>query len=128
MTTESTQPDEVLILALARGASYVQAAREAGCSKATVFRRMQDYAFAKRVKDVRAELLSRSVGMLVAASAAAAKTLSELCRFSKNEMVKLSAAKSILELAGLNQRAIDQAETEARIAAIETILNRRKSK
>jgi transposase len=70
--------DSLVIAALARGASYADAARVAGVSKATVSRRMAEPTFRGRVAKEREETLERVRGTLVEGSLAAARTLVEL--------------------------------------------------
>jgi hypothetical protein len=60
--------DEVLVAALAAGASYEEAARAAGVSKSTVRRRMGEAAFRARVFDTRDELLTALRGRLLRAA------------------------------------------------------------
>ena len=89
--------DIATIAALAAGASVQAAARAGGVSERTVYRRLEDPAFRKAVEDARAEILSRAVSKLTAASTEAADTLRRLLR-SDMDFARLAAARSILEL------------------------------
>jgi len=90
--------DAVLIAALARGASYTEAAHVAGLSKATVARRMAEPAFRGQVIEEREETIERVRGMLIEGSLAAAKTLLELASGAAGESVRLAASLRTLEL------------------------------
>ena len=115
-------PETVLALAIARGLSRRAAAVESGLSLSTVTRRLRDSQFRETVRQLRADLLERAVGVLADASTAAARELKRLCTSGQNEFARLGAASRILELAGLNQRAIDSDRMQARIAALEDLL------
>jgi hypothetical protein len=59
------RPDELkLTEALATGASYRDAAIQAGCSERTARRRMADPDFRSDVRSVRSTILDRTVGVL----------------------------------------------------------------
>lgn len=120
MNTETIQPEagfseDVLILTLARGASYRQAALESGCGLSTVARRQQDQKFRAKVTKCRGEILSRSCGILAGATVIAVKKLRQLCQ-SQNQVVALAASKAVLELAN---RYRDQLELLERLEVLE---------
>lgn len=108
--------DETLILALASGASRASAAKAAGVSERTVFRRMQDADFRQRLDEARATMLSNAVARLTASATSAAVTLHNLLT-ADSETVQLGAARSILEL---GSRLRESTELAARIAALES--------
>ena len=108
--------DEVLLLALACGASVEAAAAKAGVSPATVYRRKQEPAFAQRLQQVKTDLVLRTAGMLTAAGGESVKTLIELQKPSIPLATRLGAARATLEL-GMKSR--EAAELEQRIAALE---------
>ncbi len=112
------QSDETLILHLAAGASRTSAAKAAGVSERTVFRRLQDPAFRQRLDEARAEMLTSAVARLTASATSAAMTLHRLLT-AESESVQLGAARSILEL-GTKLR--ESEELAARIAALEAHL------
>ena len=114
-----------MALAIARGASRRTAAQAAGVSVSTVQRRLQDCGFRQRVKELRNELLERSVGVLIAASLTAARTMKTICESGQNEFVRLAAARSILELSGLTKRTIENEQMQVRLESLEQILKRR---
>jgi len=107
--------DETLILHLAAGASRASAAKAAGVSERTLFRRLQDPTFRERLDETRAELLSSAVARLTASATAAAATLHRLLS-AESESVQLGAARSVLEL-GTKLRESEQ--LVQRIAALE---------
>ena len=112
--------DEVLLLALACGASVeAAAAKKAGVSPATVYRRKQEPAFAQRLQQVKTDLVLRTAGMLTAAGGESVKTLIELQKPSIPLATRLGAARATLEL-GMKSR--EAAELEQRIAALEQLL------
>ena len=107
--------DQKIIVALAGGQTVQAAARAAGVGESTVFRRLRDAAFRGAVAAARAEVTARALGKLAAASTAAASTLRKLLN-AESEAVKLSAARSILELGTKLREAV---ELEQRIVALE---------
>jgi hypothetical protein len=70
--------EDVLVTALACGASVEQAARKAGISERTAYRRLANPAFKTRLKEAKADLLQRTCAVLTAGSLEAVKTLLEL--------------------------------------------------
>jgi hypothetical protein len=105
-----------LILALATGASVPQAALKAGLSERTVFRRLANPAFHKRIEAVRTDTVKRVSAMLIAASRLAAKTLLDLQDPKTPPAIRRRAARDILEL-GLKLRR--SAVLEKRLGALE---------
>jgi hypothetical protein len=108
--------DSQLLLALACGASVEVAARQAGISESTAYRRLSDPAFRRQLQAVRADLVQRTTGALTAASTEAVRALLELLKATAPPPVRLGAARSVLEL-GIKLR--ETADLEARIAALE---------
>ena len=106
--------DSALIAALAGGATIRDAAKLAGVGETTVYRRLDDPDFRRRVADARAEMLSQAVGQLADASTEAVATLRALLN-ADAETVRLGSARAILEL-GAKLR---ESELERRIAALE---------
>jgi hypothetical protein len=107
--------DEALALALAGGRTITDAAASANVSRSTVNRRMQDPEFQQRVRELRAEMVETAAGRLAGGMADAADVLRELLA-SKSEMVRLSAARSLLEF-GVKIR--ESSESERRLAEYE---------
>jgi hypothetical protein len=117
--------DEVLILALACGATIEGAARQAGISEATAYRRRQDPEFRRRLQELRADMTQRTTGMLTAAGMESVKTLLELQKPSVPPAARLGSARTVLEL-GMKMREFN--ELEERIAALEEQLQRSNSR
>ena len=107
--------DLALVAALAGGATVQEAARTAGVSESTAYRRLNDPAFRQRVAEARSEMLSRAIGTLARVSTAAAITLAQLLK-AEAESVRLGAARSVLEMA---VKFHETEQLEQRIAALE---------
>ena len=108
--------DEALLTALACGASVEAAAQKAGVSESTAYRRLKEPEFQQRLREVRADMVQRTGGMLTAAAGEAVKTLLALQKDSVPPATRLGAARAVLEL-GLKVR--ETAELEQRLAALE---------
>jgi hypothetical protein len=115
---------DALLLALASGKSYRDAAAEVGVSVKTVQRRMSDAAFRARVSELRGAMVSEASGRLARAMSGAAGALEGLLT-AEGESVRLSAARSVLEF-GVKIR--ESAELEQRVVALEQSLSQRKRK
>jgi hypothetical protein len=111
----STRGDPTLIAALAGGASFRDAARQARVSERTVTRRMADDEFRLQVSHARARMIDRALGLLSHAAAQASGTLWTLLS-SSDERVRLAAARSILEI---GPRLREQVDLEERLARLE---------
>ena len=112
--------DQKLLHALVCGATVEGAARQAGVSERTVFRRQQDPAFQAELQAARQENVGRTTAMLTAASIESVKTLLRLQGEDMPPAVQLGAAKAILDL-GLKHR--ESTELYERVAAIEATLS-----
>jgi transposase-like protein len=108
--------DEAVLLALACGATVEAAARQAGVSPATVYRRLQDAAFIRRLQRLRFDMVQRTAGALTAAATEAVRTLLELMKAPSPHASRLGAAKAVLEI-GVKLR--ETAELEVRLTALE---------
>jgi hypothetical protein len=111
--------DDVLIMALACGATAESAAQKAGVSVRTVYRRQADPAFRAQVNEVRADLVRRAASLFSAASMAAIKTITTLQESANSEAVRLGAARATIEL-GCKLR--EDVELTERLAALEARL------
>ena len=111
--------EAILVVALARGLSVRDAARQADISERTAYRRLADPAFRRAVQDARSRIVAEATGRLAALSTAAAEALGRLLR-AKSENVRLSAARAVLELQG---RLRETEELEQRIAELEALSN-----
>jgi hypothetical protein len=111
--------DQIILMALACGATAEVAASKAGVSENTVYRRLRQPDFKAQLQKIRAEMVERTTGMLTAAAGEAVKTLLALQKDSVQAAVRLGAAKAILEI-GMRLREVG--ELADRIAALEAQL------
>ena len=111
--------DQLLLMALACGATLENAAVSAGVSKATAYRRSQESEFQQELRKTKAEMVGRTAAMLSAAAGEAVKTLLALQKDSIPPSSRLGAARAVLEL-GVSIR--QSAELEKRMAEMESIL------
>lgn len=111
--------EDPLLLALACGATVEAAARQCGLSDRTVYRRLEDPEFKKRLDKVRADMVERSSAMLTAAAGEAVRTLLALQKDSTPAAVRLGAARAILEV-GIKVR--QMVELEQRMAELEAMV------
>jgi hypothetical protein len=112
--------DELFLTALACGATVENAARAAGISSRTAYRRLQDSAAKQRLAQIRTDIVQRTAGTLTAAATEAVKTLMTLMQTSAPPPVRLGAARVTLEM-GIRLR--ENTELLTRIEAIEEQLN-----
>ena len=112
--------DEMLVLALACGATVEAAARQCQLNERTVYRRLEDPAFRNRVQEARGAMVQRSAGMLTAAAGESVRTLLALQKESAPAAVRLGAARAVLEL-GIKIREL--AELEIRLSELEQRVN-----
>jgi hypothetical protein len=89
--------DEQLALCLARGLTVAAAAAEASVSQRTIYRRLAENDFARRVEELRCSLVEVAVRRLSEHMAAAADKVAALMG-SANDAVALGAAKAVLDL------------------------------
>ena len=90
---------EAAALALAAGSTQDEAARKSGAGARTIKTWIaKDSGFAQRIRELRSEMTFRALGKLTDNMTSAAYTLGFLSRKGKSEMVRLSAARAILEL------------------------------
>jgi hypothetical protein len=108
--------DDILLGALACGATHEGAAQKAGVSKRTVERRMKDPEFLARLQEHCSGMLRRSARTLTAAATEAIKTLLALLSSTIPHATRLGAARTILEL---GPKLRETAEFEERLTALE---------
>ena len=89
--------DDKLILALAAGQTVAEAARTAGVSERTAYRRQEDSDFRARVEAARSDMVERASGALAFGGRTAAATVLKLITSAQSETVKLGAARTMLE-------------------------------
>ena len=115
--------DDMLLRALACGATTDAAAQKANVGVATVYRRLKDTDFMDRLQKIRSDMVQRTSGLLTAAGTEAIKTLVALMQPSNSGSVRLGAARAVLEI-GTKLR--ESVELEQRIAALEQKADERK--
>jgi hypothetical protein len=96
MSRDQRRGDDSLLAALAAGSTVEVAAKAAGLSVRTAYRRLADPVFARRLAKARDELISNALGELVECASEAVATLRALLSAS-DERVRLGAAKSTLD-------------------------------
>lgn len=107
--------DPQVIVALAAGTEIAQIAKELPVSERTIYRRLRDPDFRRRVSQFRDRMTFEAAGRLAAATGAAVETLTALLADSEPR-VRLCAAKTILEQA-IKQRELN--EFGERLATLE---------
>jgi molybdenum-dependent DNA-binding transcriptional regulator ModE len=108
--------DQELLLALACGASVESAARKAGVSVRTAYRRLENPQFRQRLQALRTSMVQRAAGTLIAAGLEATKTLLALLQPPNTGAVRLGAARTVLEV-GVKMREVS--DLEERLANLE---------
>ena len=108
--------EDALLAGWACGASVANAARQCGISERTVYRRLAEPGFKRRLQEVRADIMQRTLDVLSAGALESAKTLLALQKDLVAAQVRLGAARTVLEL-GLKLR--EQADLERRLQALE---------
>src|SRR5262249_37366410 len=109
--------DQVLLQALACGATVENAARKAGISERTAYRRLDDPAFVQQLEKLRADLVQRTAGMLSGAGVAGVTARGALQQApAVPAAVRRGCARDVLEF-GIKYR--EAAHWELRIAALE---------
>ena len=109
--------DELVVAALANGSTYDEAAKEAGLSRSTVARRMQEWEFRARVTEERERVVETVRGKLSATAPAAVEVIATLGASAESETVRLSAATRILDYS-LRRRAGFDTFDSAEVGAI----------
>lgn len=108
--------DDTLIAALACGATAEAAAQKSGVAVTDVRRLMRDREFRLLIQTARVEMVERTAALLTAAAFESVRTLIDLQGPSHTDVVRLGAAKAIVEL-GAKTR--EKAEELARFAELE---------
>jgi hypothetical protein len=104
-----------LVIELVSGATVEDAARSAGMSEATAYRRLKHPDFRREFDEARSSVVTRATSKLTTASTEAVDTLRGLLS-SDHDFAKLAAARAILEL-GIKLR--EHEDLAVRIAALE---------
>lgn len=116
--------DGALIAHLAAGASPAGAAKLAGVSEATAYRRLANPTFRQRVEKARSAFWERALGVMSKGAAESAIVLRRLLR-AEDGRLKLQAAKVLLEQ-GLKVR--DLVDLARRVEELERVAQERKNK
>jgi hypothetical protein len=96
MSGKRTRAEEPLLTALAAGSPVDQAAKAAGLSPRTVYRRLAEPGFRSRLATARDELASEALSELAGCASEAVATLRRLLQ-ANNEHVQLGAARTLLD-------------------------------
>jgi putative IMPACT (imprinted ancient) family translation regulator len=120
----STEPikkgNTQLVMALAYGATVEQAAKKCGVCERTVYRRLKDPKFQRRVRAARDAMLQQTANLLSAAGSQAVRTLMRLQQTGVKDATQLGAARAVLEI-GIKAREI--ADLAERLEALERRLD-----
>jgi hypothetical protein len=95
-SADSESQDDVLALALARGATRQEAARVAGLSERTVYVRLGDPKFRLRVAEFRRAMIDGAIGKLATIAEKAADVLGQLLE-EESPSTRLRSAQAILD-------------------------------
>jgi hypothetical protein len=116
MATETKSAQvETLVTMIASGATVQNAARRAGISRTTAWRRLNDPEVVQRIGRARDEVLAQTVNRSAANAFEAFDVLRELLH-DQRASIRLGAAKVLVEVALKYRVTLD---TEARLAALE---------
>lgn len=97
---DADDADGMLVLALASGSTYGEAAESVGVGISTVSRRMRQYAFRQRVSQMRAELIERGGGRVADEMAASARFLAKVRDDEREPMsLRMRAATELITCA-----------------------------
>ena len=113
---KNNRANEVLVAALACGATIQSAAQQAGISVSTAYRRLADPEFCLELKNFRAGFVERTTWGLTAAGMECVKTLISLLSPGTPPATRLGAARAGIEL-GMKVR--EQYDLEKRLADLE---------
>jgi hypothetical protein len=102
--------DGALQTALLQGLTTEAAAKAAGVSERTAYRRTSDPGFQRELAQARARALSRALSVLVDGTAGAAAQLRWLATHAEQESIQLAACRSVLELALRGTELVDLAQ------------------
>lgn len=111
--------DQLLIAALAHGATQAEAGAAAGVSERTVRRRLADPGFADLVRAERAALVARTSARLTALTSQAVDALAGLLNPAVADGVRLRTALGVLDSCRTWR---DATEVEQRLRAVEQAL------
>jgi hypothetical protein len=107
---------EAAAVLLAKGSTTAEAAAGCGAGQRTIKVWLTLPHFRQRVSQLRGWMTEEALGLLIDNMASASQTLGFLSRRGKNQAVRLSAARAILELGA---RLREHVELAARVDALE---------
>src|SRR3954447_656782 len=90
--------EDKLLLTLACGATVEAASRQCGLSIRTIYRRLAEPEFKRKLQALRTDMVQRTAGTLTAAATEAVRTLLDLQKPVAPPAVRLGAAKAVLEI------------------------------
>jgi hypothetical protein len=111
--------DQLLLQALAFGATDQQAAQLSGLSLRTVYRRKAEPGFRRQVQALRSEWLDRSLGIMTLTTATSSKTFADLRKENVPFAYRLGAARANYQFLLKLRQDLD---LEARLATLEAQL------
>lgn len=116
--TQAKKSEGLLVLNLARGKSVKDAAKAAGLSRMTIYRRLADEEFMVKVRGARRRIFQQTVGLLVDTSIESVAVLRELHKSTgaDGDQVRARVALGCLRLA---RDWIRVEDLEARVATLE---------
>ncbi len=122
--TVQKQAEQTVLVALACGATVENAAHKAGLHERTVYRWLARPAFKERLRQVTADLVKRTTGLLTGAALGSVKVLVDLQQdVAAPAAVRRRAARDVLELGMRFRESTDQ---EERISALEQVFSQSK--
>jgi Homeodomain-like domain len=101
MAEQRKKAEDALLLALACGATVEQTARQCRLSPRTVYRRLAEADFRRRLRKLRGDMVQQTAGTLTAAASEAVRTLLELMKPSSPHAVWLPRVPADFEEARL---------------------------
>lgn len=111
--------DRQMAALVAAGRTYAEVGTAVGCSARTVERAMSRPDVRELVSVIRAEVVERSVGRLADAMTDAATVLRAMATGAKQEQVRVSAARAVLEFA---LRGWETAVLAAKVRELESVV------
>ncbi len=123
MTGESakfTRKKEQAIANLIRYPTIAEAAKATGIAEVTLFRWLQDHAFAESYRQARREVVSQAIAQLQHGTGEAVEALRSVMNGADTPpSARVSAARSVLDMA---LRAVEIEDLEERIGRLEQLL------
>jgi hypothetical protein len=109
---------ETIATLLVTGRSVRDIANKTGVSERTIHRWLSNEEYCAYLRGLRREILSQALNRLTTVSTAAVSTLVVLMKPDQRDIVRLNAAKSILESVVAIQKHVDFDERLARLEAL----------